>query len=174
MNANGFTAIWFILLKQSKQGGETLNMMSWNIIAIYIWNGNYSQWLHTLWTMGPPCHARLLHESVASSSASDQLLILLPAYRAGPSPLPGWPHFPQSPGTFLLLCWLQFLLQYVFGKWKSCPVWTCQIFSRYTFIDYTLPVGLDVSQWITKERRNNINAYVNVSLKLKTLFPLGS
>jgi hypothetical protein len=24
---------------------------------------------------------------------------------------------------------------------------------RYTFIDYTLPVGLDVSQWITKAGR---------------------
>ncbi len=45
--------------------------------------------------MGPWCHAGLvfksswlLHESVASSSAADQLLILLPAWRAGPSPIP--------------------------------------------------------------------------------------
>jgi hypothetical protein len=50
--------------------------------------------LRTLCTMGPYCHARLffqsswfLHESVAPSSAADQLLILLPAWRAGPSPI---------------------------------------------------------------------------------------
>jgi hypothetical protein len=30
----------------------------------------------------------LLHEAVAPSSAGDQLLILLPAWRAGPSPIP--------------------------------------------------------------------------------------
>jgi hypothetical protein len=95
MNANGFIAIWFILLKQSKQGGEIQNMMLWNIIAVYIQNGHYLQWLHTLCTMGPSCHARLffqsswsLHESVAPSSAADQLLILLPAWRARPSPIP--------------------------------------------------------------------------------------
>jgi hypothetical protein len=43
--------------------------------------------------MGPLCHAwlfpssLLLHEDVALSSAGDQLLILLPAWRAGPSPI---------------------------------------------------------------------------------------
>jgi hypothetical protein len=49
--------------------------------------------LRTLCTMGPCCHAGLLsqsswllHESVATFSAADQLLILLPAWRAGPSP----------------------------------------------------------------------------------------
>jgi hypothetical protein len=30
----------------------------------------------------------LLHEAVAPSSAGDQLFILLPAWRAGPSPIP--------------------------------------------------------------------------------------
>ncbi len=45
--------------------------------------------------MGPPCHAILffqsswlLHESVAPSSAADQLHISLPAWRAGSSPIP--------------------------------------------------------------------------------------
>jgi hypothetical protein len=43
----------------SKQDGEVLNLMWWNIITVYIQNGNYSQWLHTLCTMGPPCYAGL-------------------------------------------------------------------------------------------------------------------
>jgi hypothetical protein len=45
--------------------------------------------------MGPFCHAWIffqsslsLHEAVASSSAGDQLLILFPAWGAGPSPIP--------------------------------------------------------------------------------------
>ncbi len=45
--------------------------------------------------MGPLCHAwlffpssQLLHEAVVSSSAGDQLLILLSAWGAGPSPIP--------------------------------------------------------------------------------------
>jgi hypothetical protein len=51
--------------------------------------------LHTLCTMGPLCHAwlffpssLLLHEAVVSSSADDQLLILLSAWGAGTSPIP--------------------------------------------------------------------------------------
>jgi hypothetical protein len=71
-----------------------LNMVSWNIITVYIQNGSFSQWLHTLCN-GSSCHAGLLfqsswllHESVAPSSAADQLLILLPAWRAGPSSIP--------------------------------------------------------------------------------------
>ncbi len=61
--------------------------------------------LRTLCTKGPYCHARLffqsswlLHESVAPSSAADQLLILLPAWRAGPSPIPppGLTPFPSG------------------------------------------------------------------------------
>ncbi len=45
--------------------------------------------------MGPLCHAwffflssLLLHEAVVCSSAGDQLLILLPAWRARSSPIP--------------------------------------------------------------------------------------
>jgi hypothetical protein len=45
--------------------------------------------------MGPCCHTGIVflsswlpHESVVSSAFADQLLILLPAWRAGPSPIP--------------------------------------------------------------------------------------
>ncbi len=69
--------------------------MSWIIGNIYTQNGNYSQYLHTLCTVGPLCHAwlffpssSLLHDAVALSFAGDQLLILFPAWRARPSPIP--------------------------------------------------------------------------------------
>ncbi len=71
------------------------DMVLWNIGNIYIQNGNYSQYLRTLCTMGPLCHAwlffpssLLLHKAVASSSAGDQLFILFPALRARTSPIP--------------------------------------------------------------------------------------
>jgi hypothetical protein len=55
-----------------------LNMVSWNIVTIYMQNGSYSQLLRTLCTMGLLCHAGLfyqsswsLQEGVALSSAPD-------------------------------------------------------------------------------------------------------
>jgi hypothetical protein len=62
--------------------------------------------LRTLCMMGPGCHAGLVflsswqpHESVVSSTVADQLLILLPAWRAWASPisLPG--VYPISSGS---------------------------------------------------------------------------
>ncbi len=85
--------------------------------------------LRTLCTMGPLCHAwlffpssLLLYEAVVSSSAGDQLLILLPAWGARPSPhspYPGWPYFPQAPGTFPTLCWTQYCVLNCLLKFSS-------------------------------------------------------
>ncbi len=86
MNANGLLPYDLFSWNKAKQDGEVLNIVSWKIITVCIQNSNYSQRLHTLCTMGPPCHVGLffqsswlLHKSVAPSSAADQLLILLPA-----------------------------------------------------------------------------------------------
>jgi hypothetical protein len=96
MNANGFIARWFILLKQSKTDGK---IFEYGVMKHYYYlhtKWYYSQWLHTLCTMGPSCHAGLFFQSSRSlleycpclSSAADQLLILIPAWRTGPSPIP--------------------------------------------------------------------------------------
>jgi hypothetical protein len=95
MNANGLLLYDLFSWNKANKTVRYLNTVSWNIVTVYIQNGNYSQKLRTLCMMGPLCHAGLffpssllLNGSVAPSSAGDQLLILLPTWRAGPSPIP--------------------------------------------------------------------------------------
>jgi hypothetical protein len=89
MNANGFLLLKQVNNSKTLQYGYTEHYYylhtKWRLFTV----------LRTLCTMGPCCHAGLvfqsswlLHECVASSSAADQLLILLPAWRAGPYPIP--------------------------------------------------------------------------------------
>ncbi len=90
-----FTAIRFILLKQVNNG----KILEYGCMKHYYYL--HTEWqlftvLHTLCMMGPCCHAGLIFQSswllqymrvLPPSSAADQLLILLPAWRAGPSPI---------------------------------------------------------------------------------------
>jgi hypothetical protein len=80
---NGFIAIWFLLLKQANNG-KTLEYGDRSTVTIYTQNDNYSQY-YVLWAR---CVLLGLFFQSATSSAADQLLILLLAWRAGPSPIP--------------------------------------------------------------------------------------
>jgi hypothetical protein len=117
-----FTAIWFILLKQSKTTGKTFDYSDteccyylhtkWRLFTMITYSVHDGSSLSRR-TLLP--YSWLLRGGVVPSPAAELLLILLPAWRTGPSPipptLPGWPHFPQGPGTFphfhrtqLILC----------------------------------------------------------------------
>jgi hypothetical protein len=98
------------------QDGEIQNMMPWDIIAVYIQNGNFhsdyilcARWVLLVTpdssSSFPGCSMRVLPPSlllINSLSCSPLGGRALPH-----SPLPGWPHFPQCPGTYPLLRRLQ-------------------------------------------------------------------
>jgi hypothetical protein len=118
MNANGLLPLPlpFILLKQSKTRWRDIWIWCHGILLLFTYKMVIIHSNYVLCMMGPLCHTRLffqsswlLHESDAPSSAADQLLILLPAWRAGPPPFPPprLTPFPSGPGTFPLLCGIQ-------------------------------------------------------------------
>ncbi len=95
MNAKGFLLPYDLFSWNKLTTVRYLNMVTWSTITIYIQNGSCSQYytLCARWVLVvmpdsssslPGCYMRVLHPS----SAADQLLILLPAWRAGPSPIP--------------------------------------------------------------------------------------
>ncbi len=123
MNANGYIAIWFILLTQSKTDGK---VFEYGVMKRYYYlhtKWYYSQWLHTLCTMGPSCHAGLFFQSSRSLHeycppllccwSTAYLAPRLEGWALPHSPLSGWPHFPQGPGTYLLLRRLQWFSSYL-------------------------------------------------------------
>jgi hypothetical protein len=78
MNANGLLPYDLFSWNKAKQESDIFEYGVKDSITIYKQNGNYSLWLHTPCSMGLLCHAglffqssRLLHESVAPSSAAD-------------------------------------------------------------------------------------------------------
>jgi hypothetical protein len=104
--------------------------------VIYIYNI-----LRTLCTMGPLCHvwlflpsSLLLHEAVVASSAGDPLVILLPAWRAGPSPIPPTRVDPISLGfqapSYLSVRYSTYTLLVRKGMTTSTK---CMFNSRYFF-----------------------------------------
>jgi hypothetical protein len=130
MNANGFTAIWFILLKLSKQNGEVLNMVSWNIITIYIQmviiHSDYILCARSVLLVTPDsfsslpgCSMRVLPPPMLLNNC----LSCSPLGGPGPPlfPPPGLTPFPSGTST-LLLRWLQLELYSVKsreGSWRS-------------------------------------------------------
>jgi hypothetical protein len=101
-----------------------LNIVSWNIFNDYIQmviiHSNYilcARWFLFVTPDSssslPCCSMRVL---------SPPLLVInclssSPPVGSGPPPFhSGWPHFPQGPGTFPLLCRIQKLY------WQKCPV----------------------------------------------------
>ncbi len=102
--------------------------------------------------MGPLCHAWLffpsylsLHKAGASSSAGDQLLILVPAWRAGPSPIPPTWVDPislrlQAPSCFSVgnrrKCCRRIYQQASFPRPKGLLFLICLGFSFFGFLLY--------------------------------------
>ncbi len=107
-----FTAIWFILLKQAKQLVRYLDIVTQN-----------TYYLHTEWQLFTVIMYSV-HDESSLSRQTLLLVLLVASWRCSPllccwttaylaprlegralphSPLPGWPHFPQGPGTFPLV-----------------------------------------------------------------------
>jgi hypothetical protein len=132
ITANGFNAIWFILLKERNNNQNQEPVVTFTKFNL----------IRRLFTLFAPI---LLHHVRLDWSSSSFPMLSLPlmgvdslsfpflAVRACTHPLPPrWPHLPQTPGNCPLPCRAQYLLNnFVRGyKLRNIFLWQCHLMEK--------------------------------------------